>query len=247
MKALTLPTQENSARTCRLLSQPGKPRAGTFLLMNCSKCSRPETEKFPFVSLTKRRKLLGFVNDALAPICCSCYGKFNPKRFYHKTDAILRSQMGEAVRILSEGTSSSSVFEAEDSLRAELLRTENEIADLLGKLNNASKNRNAMFLKLRHIEMAHAEILAKEYSARRKEANYVISDRELRLIVFSRDGFSCKHCATRESLSVDHVIPVVRGGGNELENLQTLCIKCNSSKGKGDRSSVARKSTEALP
>jgi group I intron endonuclease len=33
MKALTLPIQENFARTCRLLSQPGKPRAGAFLHM----------------------------------------------------------------------------------------------------------------------------------------------------------------------------------------------------------------------
>ena len=41
MKAFTLPTQENSARTCRLLSQPGEPRAGAFLIMKRPNESQP--------------------------------------------------------------------------------------------------------------------------------------------------------------------------------------------------------------
>jgi hypothetical protein len=49
MKALTLPTQENSARTCRLLSQPGKPRAGAFLIMK----RQPITKKLRFAVLSR--------------------------------------------------------------------------------------------------------------------------------------------------------------------------------------------------
>lgn len=34
-----------------------------------------------------------------------------------------------------------------------------------------------------------------------------------------------------ENLTMDHIMPVSRGGKTELENLQPLCRRCNSSKG----------------
>lgn len=51
------------------------------------------------------------------------------------------------------------------------------------------------------------------------------------MIVFARDGNKCVQCNTKHLLSVDHIIPVVKGGGNNIENLQTLCKSCNSRKG----------------
>jgi hypothetical protein len=47
MKAFTLPTQENLARTCRLLSQPGEPRAGAFLLMTTQEALYDEGWRSP--------------------------------------------------------------------------------------------------------------------------------------------------------------------------------------------------------
>ncbi len=52
----------------------------------------------------------------------------------------------------------------------------------------------------------------------------------LRWEVFERDDFRCQHCGSRQFLSVDHRIPVSRGGLNIIENLQTLCKSCNSKK-----------------
>lgn len=51
------------------------------------------------------------------------------------------------------------------------------------------------------------------------------------LAVFARDHYACQHCGTQEQLTVDHITPVARGGGNDVENLRTLCGPCNSSKG----------------
>ncbi len=60
-----------------------------------------------------------------------------------------------------------------------------------------------------------------------------------RWAVLKRDNYRCAKCGASPSndhhveLEVDHIHPVVKGGGNTLENLQTLCHKCNQ--GKKDR------------
>lgn len=54
----------------------------------------------------------------------------------------------------------------------------------------------------------------------------------LRWSVFRDDGFKCRMCGeTEKPLHLDHITPSSRGGGNERENLQTLCETCNTSKG----------------
>lgn len=42
----------------------------------------------------------------------------------------------------------------------------------------------------------------------------------------------CYNCGTRDNLSIDHIIPLSRGGNHSIGNLMTLCRPCNSSKGK---------------
>ena len=53
----------------------------------------------------------------------------------------------------------------------------------------------------------------------------------VRQAVYDRDGWRCLHCGARDQLSLDHMIPWSKGGGDEPENLQTLCRPCNSRKG----------------
>lgn len=55
----------------------------------------------------------------------------------------------------------------------------------------------------------------------------------LRHEVFRRDGYRCRECgATNKEtrLEIDHIVPVSKGGGNNLSNLQTLCKACNRAK-----------------
>ncbi|CAL5352089.1 hypothetical protein CsSME_00039672 [Camellia sinensis var. sinensis] len=49
--------------------------------------------------------------------------------------------------------------------------------------------------------------------------------------VFFRDSFTCQYCSSRENLTIDHVLPIARGGEWTWENLVTACSKCNSKKG----------------
>ena len=55
----------------------------------------------------------------------------------------------------------------------------------------------------------------------------------LRHEVFKRDNYRCKECgATNKetTLEIDHIIPVSKGGTNDINNLQTLCKACNRAK-----------------
>lgn len=42
--------------------------------------------------------------------------------------------------------------------------------------------------------------------------------------------YHCLACGRRTELTVDHVVPVSRGGSNDISNIQPLCQSCNSSK-----------------
>lgn len=54
---------------------------------------------------------------------------------------------------------------------------------------------------------------------------------DLRWQVFSRDDHSCQYCGDQFDLTCDHIVPLNRGGTNDIENLTTACRFCNSSKG----------------
>ncbi|XP_075520087.1 uncharacterized protein LOC142553600 isoform X1 [Primulina tabacum] len=49
--------------------------------------------------------------------------------------------------------------------------------------------------------------------------------------ILSRDNFACQYCDSAENLTIDHVLPIARGGEWTWENLVTACAKCNSKKG----------------
>lgn len=60
-----------------------------------------------------------------------------------------------------------------------------------------------------------------------------ILDPKLRFMVLERDGFCCRLCgntAKESVLEVDHIVAVCNGGGNNINNLQTLCYECNKGK-----------------
>ena len=51
-----------------------------------------------------------------------------------------------------------------------------------------------------------------------------------RLQVYVRDHFKCVYCGQVYDLTVDHVIPVSKGGLSDPMNLVTACAPCNRAK-----------------
>ena len=57
--------------------------------------------------------------------------------------------------------------------------------------------------------------------------------KSVRFEVFKRDKFTCQYCgesAPNVILEIDHIVPVSKGGGNDIMNLVTACRDCNSGK-----------------
>lgn len=44
-------------------------------------------------------------------------------------------------------------------------------------------------------------------------------------------GDRCAYCGSTQRLTIDHVVPLVRGGSNSIDNLIVACRSCNSRKG----------------
>jgi len=76
----------------------------------------------------------------------------------------------------------------------------------------------------------HRELLKAGRNQRKAISN------KTRFAIFQRDGFRCRCCGKSAAndmtveLQIDHILPVVKGGTNDLSNLQTLCKECNNGK-----------------
>lgn len=66
-----------------------------------------------------------------------------------------------------------------------------------------------------------------------KTRERVLFDKEKKIKILHKSKGVCSHCGKLldvETMTVDHVIPLSKGGTNELKNLVALCNDCNQSK-----------------
>lgn len=118
-------------------------------------------------------------------------------------------------------------YSEESILRIRSLLNNEGFWNVKGFLSDADIERIQIGIK----KAERDEKFKKSYEYARKEASRYIANKKVREEVFAKHGKVCKHCSSENDLSIDHIIPVVRGGKNSIDNLQPLCRSCNSKKG----------------
>ena len=69
----------------------------------------------------------------------------------------------------------------------------------------------------------------RKYIKRKKYKGIKNAKKILSILKYFCGDFCCS-CYTSYDLTIDHIIPVSKGGTNYIENLQILCNKCNQIK-----------------
>ncbi len=106
-------------------------------------------------------------------------------------------------------------------------------------LNTISEMRNLTLMQseeaykiksiFKHYANNYFKIKQLDFIEPRTIAQKFISKKNIRRFIFNRDK-KCLRCGINEKLTLDHIIPISKGGENKIFNLQTLCKSCNSIK-----------------
>lgn len=119
---------------------------------------------------------------------------------------------------------SMSIEELEE--RCNLVLSDNEFAD------DKAREFARIYLErcaTRRYQAALREVKKKATKERRRQFQ---SNRDrLALALIERDGYRCSECGAHQDLTIDHIIPLSRGGDDSLDNLRWLCRSHNSQKG----------------
>lgn len=89
------------------------------------------------------------------------------------------------------------------------------------------ERRSAYTRKWRKLNPASARTSA--FKRRYREAAGVISESDLQKMLNRFDG-RCAYCGEKGEMTMDHVVPLSRGGSNSIGNILPACKRCNSSK-----------------
>ncbi len=84
--------------------------------------------------------------------------------------------------------------------------------------NDPEYNRKMKLWSLAHVHRRRARI---------KGTNTRFTAAEWRALCEKYDC-RCLRCGERKPLSPDHIVPISRGGANDIANIQPLCAECNS-------------------
>lgn len=186
------------------LSSYGKNRAKADGLQHyCLMCQRESYKKWKDENPEKAKESyrVWYKNNAEKAHACSAKCKKNNSEKYKEISRIYREKNKEKVR---EATKK--------------WVTENPEKARLSGLNWAHKNPDAK--------------KAKDHRRRAKKRNNggCFTSLEWRELCEKYEN-KCLCCGEKKKLEADHVIPVIEGGGSEINNIQPLCRSCNARKG----------------
>ena len=97
-------------------------------------------------------------------------------------------------------------------------------------LHIASWNRAIVLLLKEKAQMLSSRVI-RLLNYVRVPLSRIVSCKPSRSMIYKRDNNTCQYCGSTRKLTIDHVIPRCRGGGDSWENLVVACSTCNTKKG----------------
>ena len=102
----------------------------------------------------------------------------------------------------------------------------------------AQRNKDYIQTKHKEIRKKYDKTPKGRAASGRKNSKrrYMIANRAVSEDVLQREKqfrlsmTKCANCKTTERLSLDHIVPLSKGGVHDLDNWQCLCVPCNSRK-----------------
>jgi 5-methylcytosine-specific restriction endonuclease McrA len=94
----------------------------------------------------------------------------------------------------------------------------------------AKSNREKMNSYYRQYAVDRPDVILKKRIKRRvrmmTNGVFQVTKKDLRRLL----GKPCVYCGADKNMTLDHVIPIARGGRHSVGNLMPLCLSCNTSK-----------------
>lgn len=118
-------------------------------------------------------------------------------------------------------------------------REKNREYDLSQQRKHYANNRQERLKKQKEYAKLHPDIIADNTSRRRARKQNAPGIRPInRLRIFKRDNYICHICGKYvpvKQRSIDHLIPLARGGTHTEENVALAHLICNLKRGTGER------------
>ena len=182
--------------------------------------------------LAKKHLRLYFNWNDLQPqyaVCNKCLtGKERPSsknNLYAFSKVFAKAELME----LAESKDYDGYLKYVKKIESSIQQNEALIKKCIDDIKNASERLNTLKEVLSYTVAESENYKELHYEHARAVSFYEVSKHKKE--VFKRDGNKCVFCGSTRRLEIDHIKPVLLGGGNEIENLQVLCKSCNCRKG----------------
>lgn len=176
------------------------------------------------------RRLSKRVNGEISgAVCLPCVKRLKGTKDWAISSGV--SVMSYTIKQISSGRIPQNIATIFDDLAVTKETVEENIKKQLKALDRLTAEYSVMQTAWITVRKAYGDYLWASYPERRKRANRAISQQELRVMIFGRNDYRCVICNSGDNLQIDHITPVAGGGGDDLDNLQTLCRSCNCRKG----------------
>lgn len=149
------------------------------------------------------------------------FNERNPKEYFKFQDWALEIISGEVSDRPNEGYLLINPITIRISIDMQIMSLEQE-GLLFEALAVAHQNLNFDFIKAVQIEYGFIE----RYTIGNTKRPHLPLDIKRDVLKIGK----CEFCGSDEKLSIDHIKPISKGGTNDRENLQCLCLPCNLQK-----------------